>query len=76
MVELVSIVIAFVVFAFIVFSTYSSRNEKYAQRLKAYELKEAHMRKSMDKVGREISSLEKEILETQARFEDVNDFPG
>lgn len=76
MVELVSIAVAFVVFAFIVFSTYSSRNEKFVQRKKAYELKEAHMSKSMDMVRSEIALLEKEILSTQSRFEELDSFSG
>ncbi len=76
MVEAVSIAVALVVFAFIVFSTYSSRNEKFTQRKKAYELKEAHMKKSMDMVRTEITLLEREIFSTQARFEDLDDLPG
>lgn len=76
MIELVSAVIALIVFAFIIFSTYSSRNAKYAQRKKAYELKEAHMQKSMDLVRSEISLLEEEIGKVESRFEEFDDLAG
>ncbi|WP_432735747.1 hypothetical protein [Maridesulfovibrio sp. FT414] len=76
MVELVSTLISFVVFAFIIFSTYSSRKAQFAQRQKAYELKEAHMKKSMDMIRTEISLIEKEIHTVKSRFEELDDISG
>ncbi len=76
MLEIVTILISFIIFAFIIFSTYSSRNEKFAQRKKAYEIKEAHMNKSMDMIRTEISLLEKEIHSVRNRFEELDDFSG
>lgn len=71
MIELVSILISMVVFAFIIYSTYSTKSEEYTQRVKAFELKEAHMKKTMDMVRTEISLLEREILKTESSFEEL-----
>lgn len=72
MTELLVASIALIIFAFIVFSTYSAQNAKYAQRKKAFELKEQHMEKSMDKIRSEINLIEKEVTETQKRIDDLD----
>ncbi len=71
MLELVVALISMVVFAFIIYSTYSARNARFAQRKKAFELKEAHMTKSMDMLRSEISILESEIQKVESRFSEL-----
>lgn len=69
--EFIIILIALVVFAFIIYSTYSARNARYSQQKRALELKENHMNKSMDKIRAEITDLEKEIEQAESRFEEL-----
>ena len=63
--ELLIILIAAIICAFICYSVYSGRIEKYNQRKKAFELKKAHMIKSMDRLKSEISLLEDEIIKAE-----------
>lgn len=72
MTEILVASIAIIIFAFIIYSAYSAQNAKYAQRVKAYELKEQHMEKSMEKIRSEISLIEKEIADTQRRLDDLD----
>ncbi|HAS90115.1 MAG TPA: hypothetical protein DCS48_12545 [Desulfovibrio sp.] len=72
MTEILVASITIIIFAFIIYSAYSAQNAKYAQRVKAYELKEQHMEKSMEKVRSEISLIEKEIADTQRRLDDLD----
>ncbi|CCO25090.1 hypothetical protein [Maridesulfovibrio hydrothermalis] len=71
--ELLIALISIVVFAFIIYSTYAAKNAKHAQKVKAYELKERHMTKSMDMLRSEISLTEQEIIKTKSHFEELND---
>ncbi|WP_035075826.1 hypothetical protein [Maridesulfovibrio zosterae] len=68
MLELVTILISFIVFAFIIYSTFSARNSKFAQKKKAFELKQAHMNKSMEMLRSEIQLIETEIQNTKSKF--------
>ncbi|NDV23753.1 hypothetical protein [Desulfovibrio sp. JC022] len=72
MTELLVASIAIIIFAFIIYSVYSAQNAKYAQRMKAYELKEQHMEKSMEKIRSEINLIENEIAETQTKIDELN----
>ncbi|WP_321404425.1 hypothetical protein [Maridesulfovibrio sp.] len=72
MTEMLIASIALIIFAFIIYTAYSGQNAKHAQRLKAYELKETHMNKSMEKIRSEISLIEKEISETEQKLEDMH----
>ena len=72
MTEILVASVALVIFAFIIYSTYSAQNAKFAQKKKAFELKEAHMNKSMEKVRSEISLIEKEIASTEERLNDLD----
>lgn len=72
MTEILVASIAIIIFAFITYSAYSAQNAKYAQRVKAYDLKKQHMEKSMEKVRSEISAIEKEIADTQRRLDDLD----
>ncbi|OEU64869.1 MAG: hypothetical protein BA863_01285 [Desulfovibrio sp. S3730MH75] len=68
--EMLLVLISVIVFAFIIYSVYSGRNSKLIQREKAFELKEAHMSKSMDRVRAEIISIENEIQNEEEDFGD------
>ena len=72
MTELLVASIALIIFAFIIYSAYAAQDAKYAQRIKAYELKEQHMEKSMDKIRSEISLIEKEITETEIKIDELD----
>ncbi|WP_320007737.1 hypothetical protein [Maridesulfovibrio sp.] len=72
MTEILVVSISLIIFAFIIYSTYSAQNAKLAQKKKAFELKQAHMEKSKDKVRSEISLIEKEIARTEAKLNDLN----
>lgn len=71
MLELVVALVSLVIFAFIIYSTYSARSAKFLQRKKAFELKEAHMTKSMDMIRSEISLIDSEIKKIELRFSDL-----
>ncbi len=64
--ELLIILIATIICAFICYSVYAGRTAKYDQRKKAFELKKAHMTKSIDRLKSEISLLEDEILKAES----------
>ncbi|TIH20168.1 hypothetical protein D0S45_02160 [Marinifilum sp. JC120] len=72
MTELLVASIALIIFAFIIYSAYAAQGAKYAQRIKAYELKEQHMEKSMDKIRSEISLIEKEVAETEKKIDELD----
>jgi hypothetical protein len=72
MTEILVVSISLIVFAFIVYSAYYTQNAKFAQKQKAFELKQAHMEKSMEKVRSEISLIEKEITKTEERLNDLD----
>ncbi|WP_291328050.1 hypothetical protein [Desulfovibrio sp. UCD-KL4C] len=63
--ELLIILIVDVIYAFICYSVYAGRTAKYDQRKKAFELKKAHMTRSMDRLKSEISLLEDEIIKAE-----------
>ncbi|WP_320176058.1 hypothetical protein [Maridesulfovibrio sp.] len=71
MTELLVASIALIIFAFIIYSSYSAQNAKYAQRKKALELKEQHMEKTMEKIRSEINLIEKEVAETQEKIDEL-----
>ncbi|WP_085096973.1 hypothetical protein [Desulfovibrio gilichinskyi] len=64
--ELLIILIATIIYAFTCYSVYAGRTAKYDQRKKAFELKKAHMTRSMDRLKYEISLLEDEINKTES----------
>jgi len=72
MTELLVASIALIIFAFIIYSAYAAQGAKHAQRIKAYELKEQHMEKSMDKIRSEISLIEKEVAETEKKIDELD----
>lgn len=72
MTEILVASIALIIFAFIVYSTYAAQNAKFGQKKKAFELKKAHMEKSMDKVRSEMIMIEKEIAQTEERLNALN----
>lgn len=72
MTELLVASIALIIFAFVIYSSYSAQNAKYAQRKKAFELKEQHMEKTMDKIRSEINLIEKEVTETQEKIDELD----
>ncbi|SDL08173.1 hypothetical protein SAMN05660337_2015 [Maridesulfovibrio ferrireducens] len=71
--EILIILIALIIFAFIVYSVYAGRTAKYSQRKRAFELKEAHMNRSMDRLRSEISLIEDEIKKTESQITDSFD---
>ncbi|WP_419783354.1 hypothetical protein [Maridesulfovibrio sp.] len=75
MTEILIASIALIIFAFIIYSTYAAQNAKFGQKKKAFELKQAHMEKSMEKVRSEMSMIEKEIAKTEERLNAL-DTPG
>ncbi|WP_421901446.1 hypothetical protein [Maridesulfovibrio sp.] len=72
MTELLVASIALIIFAFIIYSSYSAQNAKYAQRKKAFELKEQHMEKTMEKIRSEINLIEKEVADTQEKIDELD----
>lgn len=64
--ELLISLITTIIYAFIVYSVSASNSAKYNQRKRAFELKKAHMTRSMDRLKSEISLLEDEITITES----------
>lgn len=64
----ITIPILIIIAAFFIFSVYTNRQAKYAQRVKAFELKQKHMDKTIEKIRSEIDIIREEIESQQDKI--------
>lgn len=60
-----------IIVGFFVFSVYSNRQARYAQKVRAFELRKKHMEKTMEKIKIEIEDIQKEISVQQDKINDL-----
>ncbi len=58
-----------IISAFIAYSVYTNRQTRFAQKERAFELKQKHMNKTMDNIRNEIETIHKEIEDQQDKLE-------
>jgi uncharacterized protein YoxC len=64
----ITIPILAIIAAFFIFSVYTNRQAKYAQRVKAFELKQKHMDKTLEKIRSEIDGIREDIEAQQDKI--------